>query len=100
MNNNMNDYDDNDNIVTLLSSSGEEIDFIEISGIVYNNNYYAILQPVELLENMDDDEALIFKVTRNSDGSDKFEIELDDEVIDAVFVEYNKLYEDSHKELN
>lgn len=100
MNNNMNDYDDNDNIVTLLSSSGEEIDFIEIAGIVYNNNYYAILQPVELLENMDDDEALVFKVTRNSDGSDKFEIELDDEVIDAVFVEYNKLYEDSHKELN
>lgn len=44
---------------------------------------------------MDDDEALVFKVSINSDGSDKFEIELDDEVIDAVFVEYNKLLEDS-----
>jgi hypothetical protein len=45
---------------------------------------------------MDDDEALVFKVSRGKDGEDKFEIELDDSVIDAVFAEYNKLYEDAH----
>ena len=80
-----------DDIVTLLSATGEEIDFVEIAGIAHKGNFYAILQPVELLEGMSDDEALVFKVSRGPDGEDKFEIELDDEIIDAVFAEYNRL---------
>ncbi len=84
-----------DDIVTLLSADGEEVDFIEIAGIAHMGNFYAILQPVELLEGMDEDEALVFKVTRNPDGSDKFEIELDDEIIEAVFTEYNRLLDEA-----
>ena len=84
-----------DDIVTLLSADGEEIDFVEIAGIAHKGNFYAILQPVELLDGMDDDEALVFKVTRGKDGEDKFEIELDDAVIDAVFEEYNKLLDEA-----
>ena len=84
-----------DDIVTLLSADGEEIDFVEIAGIAYKGNFYAILQPVELIEGMDDDEALVFKVTRGKDGEDKFEIELDDSTIEAVFAEYNKLLDEA-----
>ena len=80
-----------DDIVTLLSATGEEIDFVEIAGIAHKGNFYAILQPVELLEGMADDEALVFKVERTESGEDKFEIELDDAIIDAVFTEYNRL---------
>lgn len=87
--------DDDDDIVTLLSADGEEIDFVEIAGIAYRGSFYAILQPVELLDGMDDDEALVFKVTRGKDGEDKFEIELDDSIIDAVFAEYNKLLDEA-----
>ena len=75
------------------SDDGEEIDFIEVAGIAYRGNFYAVLQPVELLDGMEEDEALVFKVTRGKDGEDKFEIELDDTIIDAVFEEYNKLLE-------
>ena len=81
----------NDDIVVLRSASGEDIEFIEIAGIAHKGSFYAILQPVVLLEGMSDDEALVFKVTRTEDGSDKFEIELEDEIIDAVFAEYNRL---------
>lgn len=87
--------EDDDDIVTLLSADGEEIDFVEIAGIAYRGSFYAILQPVELLDGMDDDEALVFKVTRGKDGEDKFEIELDDSIIDAVFAEYNKLLDEA-----
>ena len=87
--------EDDDDVVTLMSANGEEIDFIEIAGIAYRGNFYAILQPVELLDGMDDDEALVFKVTRGKDGEDKFEIELDDSIIDAVFAEYNKLLDEA-----
>lgn len=83
--------EDRDDIVTLRSATGEDIDFVEIAGIAYKGNFYAILQPVDLIEGMEDDEALVFKVSRKEDGEDKFEIELDDEVIDAVFAEYNRL---------
>lgn len=89
-------YEDDD-IVTLLSASGEEIDFIEIAGIAYNGNFYAVLQPVELLEGMEEDEALVFRVTQNEQGEDKFEIELDDEIINAVFEEYNRLLDEKEK---
>lgn len=84
------EYEDDD-IVTLRTADGNEVDFIEIAGIAYNENFYAILQPVELLEGMADDEALVFKVSRTENGEDKFEIELDDEIIEAVFLEYNRL---------
>jgi hypothetical protein len=87
------ELEEGDDIVTLMSADGEEIDFFEIAGIAYNGNFYAILQPVELLEGMADDEALVFKVERDNDGNDKFTIVFDDDIIDAVFVEYGKLYD-------
>ena len=46
---------------------------------------------------MSDDEALVFKVGKNNDGSDKYEIELDDNIIDAVFAEYDRLYEEAQR---
>ena len=82
---------ENDDIVTLKSADGENIDFVEIAGIAKKGNFYAILQPVELLEGMADDEALVFKVERTESGEDKFTIVIDDEIIDAVFEEYYKL---------
>ncbi len=86
---------DEDDIVTLISAEGKEIDFIEVAGIAYRGNFYAILQPVELLEGMSEDEALVFKVSKAKNGEDSFEIELDEAVIDAVFAEYEKLVDEA-----
>ena len=87
-------FDDEDDVITLVTAEGEEVDFIEVAGIAYKGNFYAILQPVDLLDGMEDDEALVFKVQRGKDGADNFSIELDDTVIDAVFEEYNKLLDE------
>ena len=95
--NNKNDMINDEDIITLLSSEGEEIDFVEIAGIAYKGGFYAILQPLELVEGMDEDEALVFKVTRKPDGSDNFEIELNDDVIEAVFAEYNRLLDEAEQ---
>ena len=90
--------EDDDDIVTLLSADGEEIDFVEIAGIAHAGKFYAILQPVELPEGMDEDEALVFLVERGADGEDKFTIELNDKVIEAVFAEYERLLEQANDE--
>ena len=86
--------DGEDNIVTLKNADGEDVDFLEIAGIAYKGNFYAILQPVELIEGMDDDDALVFKVTKRADGENNFELELDDEINTAVFEEYNRLLDE------
>lgn len=86
----------NDDIVTLRTENGEEINFIEVAGIVHKGQFYAILQPVELFSGMEDDEALVFKVTRGENGEDRFEIELSDDIIDAVFEEYNRILDEQN----
>lgn len=86
-----------DDIITLQTANGESVDFIEIAGIAYNKNFYVILQPVELLDGMNDDEALVFKVSSGPNGEDKFDIELNDDIIDAVFKEYNRLLDEQEQ---
>jgi len=92
----MANYDENnDDIITLTTDSGEDVDFVEIAGISYGGKFYAILQPVELIDGMDEDEALVFKVTRGTDGNDQFSIEMDEDIIDGVFREYNRLLDEA-----
>lgn len=88
-------FEDED-VVTLFTTDGREIKFLEIAGIAYNSGYYAILQPIELLEGMSDDEALVFRVLTDNNGENKYEIELNENIIDAVFEEYNRLYDECH----
>jgi len=90
----INQLEEDDDIVTLLSATGEKIDFVEIAGIAHKGHFYAILQPVVLLPGMNDDEALVFEVTR-ADGNDRFEVVTDEEIIDAVFAEYDKLLDEA-----
>lgn len=85
------EFEEDNDIVTLISDEGEEIDFVEIAGIAYDGKFYVILQPVELPEGMEDDEALVFLCEQTDDGEDKFTIELDDDIIEGVFSEYNRL---------
>lgn len=84
-----------DDIVQLQSADGELIDFVEIAGIALEGNYYVILQPVELFDGMNEDEALAFRVSRGEEG-DKFEIVFDEDLIDRIFAAYDRLYEEAH----
>ena len=86
--------EETDDIVTLTTADGDEVDFVEIAGIAYRDRFYAILQPVELLDGMEEDEALVFLITPGDDDNDKFEIVMDDEIIDGVFAEYYRLLDE------
>ena len=90
---------ENDEYVTLKGQDGEEINFIDIAGIALDSGYYAILQPVELLEGMEEDEALVFKVEKLESGEDKFTIVVDDTVVDEVFAEYGRLIDEAEEQM-
>ena len=62
--------------------------------IVYKSKIYAILQPVELLDGMDEDEAFVFKVETDEEGQNSYTIVTDDEIVDEVFSRYNHLLEE------
>lgn len=85
------EYDD---IITLTSENNEEIDFVNIAQIVYQSKIYAILQPVELLDGMDEDEAFVFEVVTDEEGQNSYTIVTDDEIVDEVFSRYNQLLEE------
>ena len=86
------EYDD---IITLTSENNEEIDFVNIAQIVYQSKIYAILQPVELFDGMDEDEAFVFEVKTDEEGQNSFTIVTDDEIVDEVFSRYNQLLEEN-----
>ena len=80
-----------DFIVTLVTDQGEEVDFDVIASISLDEKLYFIMQPVELLEDMTEEDCLVFEVTPLNDEEDKFDLVTDDKIIDAVFAEYEKL---------
>ena len=92
----MSNMDNNqDEIITLRSATGEDIDFIAVAEINHKGGYYLILQPVELLEGMEENEAIVFKIVRDRDGSETLHVELDDSIVDGVFEKYERLIDDA-----
>ena len=85
--------EENEELLVLAGPDGKEIEFVEIAGIALGDKFYCILQPVELLEGMQEDEALVFEVT-SGEEDDNFQLVLDDDIIDKVFDEYDKLLAD------
>ena len=73
-------------IITLATPDGEEVDFTQIATVEFEGNLYVIMQPVELFEGMDEDEE-----------DSRFDVVTDERVIDGVFGEYNKLFEEQNK---
>ena len=89
----MSDLNLEDDILTLTTPDGEEVEFVEVAAITLDSAFYAILQPLEPVEGIAEDEALVFEVSKSADGEDNFTLIDDDKVIDAVFAEYNRLLE-------
>lgn len=80
--------------VTMKTASGKEVGFAELASIVYQDNRYAILQPMQLLGGTEEDEAIVFKVSMGGDGKKRYEAECEDAVIDAVIDIYNDLLDE------
>ena len=88
--NNNNDVEliDDDEVITLFDDDNNPVKFYEVACIEYQGEFYALMQPVEPMEGLGEDEALIFKVREEDEDNDVFEPETDEAVLDAVFNEY------------
>ncbi len=87
------EQEDDGDIIVLQGPDGEEVEFEEVADINLGEHFYVILQPVERPEDMGKDEAVVFEVVAGEEN-DEFVVVDDDDIIDAVFAEYNRVYEE------
>ena len=86
--------ENNTDPITLYNERGEAIAFEQIALIPWQGGEYVILKPVELMEGMGEDEALVFAIIRGEQET-SLEIVVEDAIIDAVFDVYDRLLEES-----
>ncbi len=91
--------DENDlGTVVLYNEDDEEVEFEQIAIIPYEEDIYAILKPVEEMDGVAEDEAILFQLDTDVDADDVLTIVEDDLVIDAVFDAYYKLLSEQENE--
>ena len=78
----------------LYNQEGEEVAFEQIAVIPYEGETYCILQPIEGMEDVPEDAGLVFLITTDSEGEEILDIVDDDDKVDAIFDEYEKLLEE------
>lgn len=89
------DIIEDDEVITLYDDENKPVDFYEVAVVEFEEQLYALLQPVEALEGVEEDEAIIFHIVEQNDKEDLFEPVLDERVLEEVFDEYIKAVADS-----
>ena len=79
---------DGESVVTLTCDDGTTVDLYELAGVEYEGQCYAIVEPVEEMEDVEEGEVFIFRIEELEDGSYRYDDDVTEEVMDAVFAEY------------
>lgn len=87
------DENNNDDIV-LYDENDKATTFAQIAIIPIDEELYVILKPVDEVEGIEDDEALVFKVNED-DEENPLELCVDMKMADKVFKEYYKLLDEN-----
>lgn len=85
--------EDNDENIILYDDDDNEIEFEQVALIPLDEDIYVILHPVDELEGLENDEALVFKVDEEN-KENGLEIVTNPKIIDKVFDEYYKLLQE------
>ena len=76
------------NIIYLRSARGEDIGFIERACVRIGNCFYAVMEPTQLLQGMRRGDVLVFHVTRNSNGTDNFDLVQNTNLYNQIMYKY------------
>ncbi len=90
---------DNREPIVLVDEKGKRISFEQIAVIPYNNKIYCVLKPIDQIENIQDDEAIVFYVDEREGREPVLMVETDEKTAISVFDEYYNLL-DAEEENN
>lgn len=93
---------DNKEPIVLMDETGKQMTFEQVAVIPYEvrkeKRLYCVLKPLDKIEGIADDEAIVFLVDTDDQGNSIIRIEEDEEVAIAVFDKYYDLLEEAQKE--
>lgn len=93
---------DNKEPIVLMDETGKQMTFEQVAVIPYEvrkeKRLYCVLKPLDKIEGIADDEAIVFLVDTDDEGNSIIRIEEDEEVAIAVFDKYYDLLEEAQKE--
>lgn len=93
---------DNKEPIVLMDDKGKQLTFEQVAVIPYEvrkeKRLYAVLKPLDKIEGIGEDEAIVFYVDTDEEGNSIIKVEEDEEVAIAVFDKYYDLLEEAQKE--
>lgn len=84
--------------IKLYDENDKATEFEQIALIPLNNSVYVLLKPVDKMEGVADDEAVVFELVDDVENGDTLHVVMEDETIDLVFNEYKKMIEAEGKD--
>ncbi len=86
---------ENSDPIVLFDENEKPVSFEQIALIPYQEKLYAILKPIEKMDGVADDEAIVFSFEEDDSNEDQLlVVEENDAIIDEVFAIYNKLLDE------
>ena len=89
--------EDNKDPIVLVDGQGKKLSFEQIAVIPYNNKIYCVLKPIDKIENVQDDKAIVFFVDEQEGKEPVLMVETDEKVAMDVFDEYYNLLDEADK---
>ena len=87
------DENNEDNII-LFDEDNNPVEFEQVAVIPMDDSVYVILVPVTPMEGVGEDEGVVFVIEEDDEGEALLSLVVEDDVIDAVFNEYDSLLEE------
>ncbi|MDK2991264.1 MAG: hypothetical protein PWP48_497 [Clostridiales bacterium] len=89
---------DEENIVTLIDEDDNEVQFEHILTLEIDDKEYVLLSPLEPMEDLDQDEAIVLRIEQDENGEDIY-VSIDDEdEMQAVYDAYMEIISDEEDE--
>jgi len=86
---------EDEHIVTLTDEEGNSVEFAEVAAIEYEGKFYVLLQPIEDVEDFEEDEVIVCLVEPGDEEDTEIITAVEDEELaEKVFEEYLKAVAD------
>lgn len=80
-----------EDIITLYNeATDKDEDFYHLATLDVDGKWFIVMKPVEKLEDIEDDEVLIYEIEEDKDGNDVFTPIEDEKLLQKVFDEFDK----------
>ena len=86
--------ENNKDPIVLVDGNGKKLTFEQIAVIPFNDKLYCVLKPVDKIDGVADDEAIVFYVQEEVGKAPVLMVETDEKVAMDVFDEYYNLLDE------